>query len=127
MAGAYCRMMETMEGLLRQGLRGAGSGDTVVLDVSAEPVEDDDGEPIWKVTLVLPHPKEETWDEGQVFLLKTLVADEIAKITALHRDWQLPGIPFVAIATTDPDLDNTAPEDEVEDPDQSGRAVAADA
>jgi len=117
----------TFEHLLSEILVGEGNGETEVLALSVEPIEDADGESTWKVVLVLPRPSGDTWDEAQVFGLKQRAHEAVVQITSDNPQWALGGVPYVAITTKDPQIEQTAPEDTAIDPDQSGRAAPGNA
>jgi hypothetical protein len=98
---------------LRQLVTGAGEGDTAVLDVEADVVDDATGTPAWRVTLVLPVPSRGAWAVDKTRELKRdarRAADEVATSLGLVLD----GLTTVTLTAKDVDDQDLAPEDEPE-------------
>ena len=92
---------------VRRALVGQGHDDTSVRDVRVSLFEDLTGSIAWRVTLVVPRPRGETWNVEQTLDLKDAArrtTDEIAESYELVAD----GVTSVVLAVEDATADEVA-------------------
>ncbi len=99
------------ERAVRAAVIGLGEGDTRVLDLDLEQIEDLTGKDAWRVTLFLPVPDDRVrgWDAEKTLLLRRDTRWRVDKAAAEHR-CLLDGVVSVVITTRD-----ASPEDIADD------------
>jgi hypothetical protein len=89
-------------------LVGKGSGDTKILSVNLEQVEDLLEQSAWRVTLFLPKPETSQWPVEETRSIKRL-AREVTDNAASQLNSALEGITSVVLTTDQAPAEDTAP------------------